>query len=114
MGKMGRSLKARFSDESRTAVDNPMSSDMVCVSSDDDLPVLSVTTAFSSSASRADVLSLYMGEAKSLDGSSCFVVCSKGIFNCSQADADRIHHRRRGRALVWQRNVDESRDAAWT
>ena len=44
----------------------PLSSDMVCVSSDDDWPALPVTTALSSSASRADVLALYMGEAKSL------------------------------------------------
>ena len=43
-----------------------MSSDMVCVSSDDDLPVLPVTTALSSSASRASIMELYVGEVKSL------------------------------------------------
>ena len=63
VGKMARSLKARFSDESCTAVVNPISSDMACVSSDDDLPVLPVTAALSSSASLADVLALYVGKA---------------------------------------------------
>ena len=64
--RMARSLEARLSDESCTAVDNPISSDMVCVSSDDDLPVLPVSTAQSSSASRANVLALYIGEARSV------------------------------------------------
>ena len=62
---MARSLKARLSDESCTAVDIPISPDMVSVSSDDDLSILPVSTAPSSSASRADVLALYMGEVKS-------------------------------------------------